>query len=90
MQPEGDLKLWQVILGGLATLLCGVAGGAWSSRGVVEELRKKDLELDLRLQAAEATIAAVHSMAVSLAVLASQSKEMKEEITAIRNGLNKC
>ncbi|MBM9615297.1 hypothetical protein JWJ90_13515 [Desulfobulbus rhabdoformis] len=61
MQDGGDFKTWHAIAAALLGLLSGTAGGAWSARGLLESLRKKDIQLDGRIDATNREIDAANA-----------------------------
>jgi len=89
MQSESDWKFWQWLLTTALATVGGLIGGAWVSRGVLEELRQKDAALELRLAALEKTMEAIHSLDRNLAVLAALSGEMKADVKEIFDRLNR-
>lgn len=83
VQSESDWKFWQVIGGCVLSVVSGLIGGAWVSRGVLENLRQADTALALRVTHLEKQLDALASMSISLAVLTTLQTEMKEDIKAI-------
>ena len=89
MQPESDWKFWQVIGGCVLSAVSGLIGGAWVSRGVLENLRQADTSLALRVAHLEKQLDALASMSISLAVLTALHAEMEKDIKAIFGRLNR-
>lgn len=83
MQPESDWKFWQVVGGCVLSAAGGLIGGAWVSRGVLEGLKQADMALASRVEHLEKQLEALTSMSTSIAVLAALQSEMKEDIKAI-------
>ena len=89
MQPESDWKFWQVIVGCVLSAGGGLIGGGWVSRGVLESLRQADTALALRVTRLEGQLESLASISISLAVLTALQKEMKEDIKAIFERLDR-
>lgn len=89
MQPEGDWKFWQVVGSCVLSAVGGLIGGAWASRGVLDSLREADKDLSKRVEHLEKHLDALAKMSINLAVLAALQTEMKEDIKAIFDRLNR-
>ena len=84
-----DWKFWQWVIGGLISVVSGLIGGAWISRGVLEGLRHSAVDHERRLAIIEQQMTALSSMATNLAVLTAMHSEMKDDIKEIFKRCNR-
>ncbi|MGD9948916.1 MAG: hypothetical protein AB7U29_10610 [Desulfobulbus sp.] len=82
------MNFWQWLAGGAASFLIGLIGGTWAARGVLDELKLKNVVQDMRLEALERDREAIRDMATNMAVVAALQVEMKDDVKEIFARLN--
>lgn len=79
---------WAVLTGAVSVGVGGV-GGAWAARGTLAAIEQKNALQDLRLDALERDRETLHDMASNIAVLTALQSEMKDDVQAISERLNR-
>ena len=94
---EGGGGFWSWLLGGgfwaaltgAVSVGVGMVGGAWAARGTLAAIEQKNALQDLRLDALERDREALRDMASNIAVLTALQSEMKDDVQAIFERLNR-
>lgn len=94
---EGGGGFWEWLLGGgfwavltgAVSVVVGMVGGAWAARGTLAAIEQKNALQDLRLDALELDREVIRGMASNIAVLAALQGEMKDDVQAIFERLNR-
>jgi len=77
------------VLTGLVSVVVGMVGGAWAARGTLAAIEQKNALQDMRLDTLELDREVIRGMASNIAVLTALQSELKSDVQAIFERLNR-
>jgi len=91
--PEEGFGFWQWVAAGFVSVVSGLIGGAWISRGVLEKLKQTGENHEHRICVIERNCSdnckVLAQISTSLAVLIALQNEMKADIKEVYERLNR-